>query len=185
MKKLLAILITFFFSTMAYSQWGIIGGMNYSTLTGTEMSTGKVYGHIGGTYEFKLSKKWYLQPQLLFTAIGHKLIPDDVLRKGYADIYALEMPINFSFRPQIAKNTHLLIEAGIYGRLGLWGERKYSYYHRETQTDDIFSLVERYEIGLNAGAGVQVKQCFGIASIERGRYMGELLVYKVSLGYKF
>ena len=49
-------------SLPAFSQWGIVGGVNISKISDSRSVTFMTSGHIGGTYDFKLSKKWYFQP---------------------------------------------------------------------------------------------------------------------------
>ena len=176
----------------AYSQWGIKGGLNYSTLTGLNLPEYKLSGHIGATYDVKLSNKWFFEPELLFTSIGCNLKDDGlVFKEGHVKIYALEVPLNFSYRPQIANNTKLLLDFGLYARYGLFGNTTYHYYEFEKVDDSPFDGYNRFDTGINLGLGVELKQYSGILSFQRGLSSAEKntqsyhQVFKFSLGYKF
>lgn len=175
-----------------YSQWGIKGGVNYSTITDSRLAKYKFSGHIGGTYDIRLAHNWYLQPELLFTSIGCDLKDDgDILKKGHVTIYALELPANLSFRPSIADNTNLLLEFGLYARYGLFGNKTYTYYDLPKVDESPFDAYNRFDTGINLGIGVQKKQYFGILSFQRGlshasKGSGDYhQLFKFSLGYKF
>lgn len=115
MRKFIQLSLVLFCSLNAFPQWGVKGGLNYSTLSHSTMCKYTFGGHIGGTYDLRLSNNWYLQPGLLFTSIGCKLDDDGSFLKGkYINIYALELPVNFSARPRLTKNTKMLIDRSKY-----------------------------------------------------------------------
>lgn len=192
MRKILFIVTFIFCSFNLYSQWGVKGGFTYSTISNMEISKYKPSAHIGVSYDIKLSDKWYIQPDLLFTSVGCKLKDDGlVLKKGHVYIYALELPVNMSFRPNIANNTNLLIDFGLYARYGLFGNKTYEYYDSPKVDDKPFDAYNRFDIGLNVGLGVQKNRCYGILSFQRGLSHAEKdfgsyhQIFKLSLGYKF
>lgn len=191
MKKIIPILLLFFCSLNAYSQWGIKAGLNYSTITGGSLYDYRFSGHIGGTYDLKLSEKWYFQPELLFTSIGSDLKDDGlVLKGGHVDIYALELPLNFSFRPVIGNDLKLLLDFGLYARLGLFGNKTYKYYESPKVDDSPFDAYNRFDTGINLGVGIQKSHYYGIIAFQRGishaeKGGGYHQVFKFSIGYKF
>jgi hypothetical protein len=192
MKKIIPIVILILYSFNLYSQISIKGGLNYSTITDHSLSKYKFSGHIGGTYDFKLSKKWYFQPELLFTSIGCNLKDDgSVVKDGHINIYALEMPVNLSFRPEISDNLHLLVDFGIYLRYGLFGNKKYNYYDSPKVDESPFNAYNRFDAGLNIGLGLQKNNYYGIFTFQRGLTHAEKgmdgahQVLHFSLGYRF
>lgn len=192
MRKLIPLLLVLFCSLNAYPQWGIKGGLNYSNMTGSDVRKYVYGGHIGGTYDLKLSDKWYLQPELLFTSIGCKLEDDGlVLKGGHVNIYALELPVDFSFRPRISNDTKLLLDFGLYARCGLFGNKKYNYHSNPEVSGNPFDAYNRFDTGLNLGLGIQKNRYFGILSFQRGfsyADKGENSYhqgFRLSMGYKF
>lgn len=193
MRKLIPLIILLLWGCNVYSQWGIKGGVNTSTLTGSDMRTYRFSGHIGVTYDIKLTDKWYLQPELLFTSIGCNLKDDGiVLKGGHVSMNTLEIPLNLSFRPKITHNTNLLFEAGLYARYGLFGNKTYKYYDKDLNVDNSpFDAYNRWDMGLNVGLGVQKSHYYGIFSFQRGlthvQKDGQNYnqVVKFSIGYKF
>lgn len=192
MKKLFFLVIVVLFSLNIYSQWGVKGGVNYSRMSDPPSRQYLFSGHIGGTYEHQLSDKWYLQPELLFTSVGYNLEDDIfVIKRAHVKIYALEFPVNFSFRPQIAKETKILLDLGLYIRYGLFGNKMYDFYNSPKVDESPFDVYNRFDTGLNLGLGLQKHQYYGILSFQHGlshaekNYYTFHQVFKVSLGYRF
>lgn len=191
-KVVLPFVILLLSSLNTYSQWGAKGGLNYSTITDHSLSKYVLFGHIGGTYEIKLSDNWYIQPELLFTAIGCNLKDDgSVVKDGHVNIYALEVPINLSFRPEISNKLDLIIDFGLYTRYGLFGNKKYNYYEVKKVDESPFDAYNRFDTGFNLGLGLQKNHYYGILGFQRGFSHAEKdidgvhQVFKLSFGYKF
>lgn len=195
MKKLFFLVIVVLFSLNIYSQWGVKGGVNYSTMTDSSIREYMFSGHIGGTYEHQLSDKWYLQPELLFTSIGYNLGNDGlVIKGGHVKIYALELPVNFSFRPMVSKNTNMIVDMGLYIRYGLFGNKTYEFHEYQdipNVDESPFDAYNRFDTGLNLGLGLQKHQYYGILSFQRGLSRAEKNIntfnqtFRLSLGYRF
>lgn len=192
MRRLIPLLLVLFCSLKAYSQWGVKGGLNYSNMTGSHIQKYVYGGHVGGAYDMKLSDKWYFSPELLFTSIGCRLQSDgSILKGGHVNIYALELPVNFSFRPTIVNNTKLLLDLGLYVRCGLFGNKKYRYHSDPEVSGNPFDAYNRFDTGLNLGLGVQKNRYFGILSFQRGLSYadngesGYHQGFRLSIGYKF
>lgn len=191
MKIIIPILLFFLCSFNLYSQWGVKGGVNYTKITGSSLQKYKLFGHIGGTYDVKLSDKWYFQPELLFTSVGCDLKDDrTILRGGHINIYALELPLNLSFRPTIAEKMNLLLDFGLYARYGLFGNKTYKYHDSSKIDNSPFDAFNRFDTGVNLGVGLQRNQYYGILSFQRGLSRATKgdseyhQVFKLSFGYK-
>lgn len=194
MKKLVLILILLPLSVPLFSQWGIKAGVNNSDLAGHYYDTESVFSfNIGGTYDCQLSGNWYFQPSLLFTSVGFDVKGDGfIIKSGQVRIHALEVPLNLSFRPKIMNDIKLLADFGLYTRYGLFGNKTYEYYSDTPKDDESpFDAYNRFEIGFNLGAGVQVQQYYGMFSFHRGLSNAEKdisfyhKVFRISLGYYF
>lgn len=193
MRKFIQLLLVLFCSLNAFSQWGVKGGLNYTTIVPSRVCKYTFGGHIGGTYDLKLSNNWYLQPELLFTSIGCKLGDNGSTLKGeYINIYALELPVNFSVRPVITNNTKLLFDFGLYARYGLFGHKKYTYYDFPTVSGSPFDAYNRFDTGINLGLGILKNRYFGILSLQRSFSYAEKRGgsdfhqgFRLSIGYKF
>lgn len=192
MKVYILGILLLFCSFEVDAKWGVKGGLNYSTITGLRLSDYKFSGHIGATYDLKLSNKWYLQPELLFTSIGCNLEDDElILKDGHVKIYALEVPVNLSFRPVIVNDLKLLIDFGLYARYGLFGNKTYKYYEIAKVDNSPFDAYNRFDTGLNLGVGIIWNRYYGIFSFQRGFSSVEKgissnhQIFKFSLGYKF
>lgn len=178
-------------SLPAFSQWGIVGGVNISKISDSRSVTFMTSGHIGGTYDFKLSKKWYFQPGVLFTSTGFNLKENLVLKGGHLRIYALELPLNLSFRPLIVNDIEFLLNFGLYTRYGLFGNKKYDYQNLPSIKGDPFDAYNRFEAGLNLGFGLKKNQYSGLLVFQRGLSEAQKdledhhQVIKLSLGYNF
>ncbi len=192
MKKISLLTITLIlFSFHSYSQWGIKAGINGSTLSGSVDPSYLISGHLGVTYDVHLSGNWHFQPEFLFTTVGERIKDDGIAMKdSYVKIYAMEAPLNLSYRPTIGNNTKLLFDLGLYMRLGLFGDRVYKYYNSPTIDNSPFDGYNRFDTGLNLGLGLEKKQYYGLISLQRGLSYGDKndnyhVVYRLSLGYRF
>ncbi|HWS61067.1 MAG TPA: porin family protein [Flavobacterium sp.] len=75
MKKTFFITATFFLLTLSIQaqllQFGLKAGLNYSNFSGTEIQTDAITSyHAGLISEIKLSEKFAIQPELLYTTQG-------------------------------------------------------------------------------------------------------------------
>lgn len=196
MKFLYSFLFFCVFTLPAFSQFGVKGGVNSTDLAGyNNVTENTVSVHLGGTYDYQLSNNWFFQPALLYTTVGFKLKDDKrLIKDGQVKIHALEMPLNFSFRPVINNNAKLLTDLGLYTRYGLFGNKMYEYYpdnHTPKVDESPFDAYNRFDIGVNLGIGLQIQQYYGKLSFHRGLSNAEKEisvyheVFRVSIGYYF
>ena len=194
MKQIFVILLFLSCSLTAHSQWGVKGGLNYSTITDMASTQYMPFGHLGVTYEKRMSNNWFLQPELLFTAVGCDLEDDKItLKGGHINMYALELPVNFSFRPKVSEEINIIVDLGAYTRYGLFGNKTYRYYYDIPTVDGSpFDAFNRFDIGLNFGLGLQKNQYSGVFSLSRGFSHVQKndagtyhQVFRLSFGYKF
>lgn len=200
MKKLfLSFVFVFAFSTMLLAQWGAKGGLNFSKFTGniTKLKAGF---HIGVTYDFALSQKFYFQPGLLFISKGTKFDPSIFMLEGDVSVYGLELPLLFSFRPKISEQVKLITNFGLYANYGLFGSKRYEYeflpeygfeYERSTVKGDPFDAYNRFDIGIPLGIGLQYNSftlsgeyLLGFANAEK-ETLSKNWALRISLGYIF
>jgi hypothetical protein len=178
----------------AYSQLGVKAGANLSTMTKYNNDKYWLGEHIGVNYDIPLSRKWFIQPELLFTSIGCNFKDDGFfLKSGHIKIYAIEFPLIFSYRHQIEDETYLFVDLGWYFRYALFGNRNYKYY--DSQINDVngspFDAVNRFDTGVNAGIGIQKNNYYAILGFQKGishaekAYGNRYSSFRLSFGYKF
>jgi hypothetical protein len=90
------------------------------------------------------------------------------------------------------KSVRLLTDFGLYARYGLFGNVVYEYHSEEPKLDrNAFDVYNRFDVGLNLGVGLQIKQYFGMLSFHRGLSYAEKNinyyheVKRVGVGYFF
>jgi len=144
MKKIIlsAIAIMAFAFTNAQStRFGIKGGLNLSTVVGGDVeNTKSIVGfHVGGLAEIHVVEKFYIQPEVLFSAQGTKA--DDL----GSDI---DIKLNYLNIPVIAKyyivDKKFNVEAG--PQLGILLSAK-------AEDFDIKDDTKSVDFGFNVGAG--------------------------------
>lgn len=191
MKYIFVLLVLMLFSFSTFSQWCGVAGFNMSTITGSKGYKYKPSVHVGLTYDFELSKKMYFQPGLLFSSTGAVLKENMYFGGGHVKIYAIELPLVFSFRPTVGEGQKLLFDFGFYTRCGLWGNKTYDYYDLPRVDESPFNSFRRFESGLSFGLGIQKNRysCLlgfqqGFTNAEKSEGFYHQLV-KLSLGYRF
>lgn len=194
----------------AFAQWGIKGGIDMSTFSSynvnfnEDTNTGYKAGfHVGMTYDKALIKNFYFQPGLLFTLNGTKfndVIPEFRKMTGDVSMYGLEIPLVFSFRPRIGKQTKLMTDLGFYTRCGLFGSYKFKYdyaagagseYKDITVKGSPFDAYKRLDMGLHFGLGMEYKTytlgaaCqFGLSDVQEGS-SNKHVTLRFSVGYRY
>lgn len=206
MKKnilIVALLFVFGISSAQKAKFGIKGGMNISNWAGdTEgMDTkSKIGFNVGGFAEIKLSDKFAIQPELLYSAQGMKLdnMPleiegsdytvDSTFKLGYINVpvmfkYYVAEKFNIEAGPQIGFLTSAKIKATVEG-IG-------------SATESVKENFESVDFGLNFGAGYDFTEHFfanvrynlglsNIAKTEEGEDATiNNSVFSLNVGYKF
>ena len=200
MKKVILTAITvmsFAFANAQDVKFGLKGGINLSNFTGDiEDASSKVGFQVGGFAEFKLSDKFAIQPELLYSTQGAKYKESEVnyLYKETINLGYLNVPVMAKYYV-IDK---LSIEAGpqigfLLSAKDKWEEtylgEKYS--GKESIKDSFKSV----DFSLNVGAGYDftenvsagIRYNFGVSNISDFGDNGKIHnnVISLSVGYKF
>lgn len=165
--KWLVLGISIFITSNISAQWGINGGCDFSSLTNCGESKIQTGFHLGATYDIPLNSNFYFQPGLLFTSNGFNFQTSFYSEKKSVKMYALEVPLNFSFSPKLGKNFKLNTDLGLYMRYGLFGNKEFKYLD-ETIKESSFVAYNRPDIGLNFGLGLGYKRMALIGSYQLG-----------------
>jgi len=210
MKRIILTVSAFFTLCLANAQeikYGVKAGLNLSTLTGDVAYydvKSKAGFHVGGFVEFKITDKFSVQPELLYSAQGAKL------RYSSADEFSStidkqNIKLGYLNIPVMAKYyviKGLSIEAGPQVGFLLSAKNEYNIYSSISEDlsgsgeDDIKDDSKSVDFGLNVGAGyeftqnifVQARYNFGLTSISENasnEFDPKNGVLQVSFGYKF
>jgi long-subunit fatty acid transport protein len=209
MKKIIlsaVAVLTFGFTNAQEVKFGAKVALNIASLTGDVEDASSLIGfQIGGFAEFKLSKKFAFQPELMYSAQGGKettsvdlfefgASTDTETKLSYLNIplmakYYATPKLSFEFGPQIgfllsAKNDITMTGTSIF-------EGSFS----ESRSVDIKDSTSSVDFGLNLGAGYDftenisagLRYNFGLSNTYDG-YGDDSIkngVFSVSVGYKF
>jgi opacity protein-like surface antigen len=145
MKKIILAAIAvmaFGFTNAQQTRFGVKGGLNLSTVVGGDVDNTKtlVGFHVGGFAEINIVEKFFIQPELLFSAQGTKV---DGGFGGDADF-----KLNYLNIPVLAKyyivDNKFSVEAG--PQLGVLLSAK-------VEDEDIKDFTRSVDFGFNIGAG--------------------------------
>ncbi|WP_026727601.1 porin family protein [Flavobacterium denitrificans] len=202
MKKIIlsvAAIMAFGFANAQDAKFGIKGGMNLSTLTGDiEDPSSKVGFHVGGFAEIKLSEKFAVQPELLYSTQGAK-------EKGEfeyeGNVYDAEIDYKLAYinLPIMAKYyivDKFNVEAG--PQIGfLVSAKAEATVLGNSAEEDVKDSFKSVDFGLNLGAGYDFTDKFsagaryniGLSNMIDGEAADYVKahngVFSLSVGYKF
>jgi hypothetical protein len=142
---------------------GLLGGGSLQTIYGKDYEGNtldynfKIGFHAGVNANIPILPDFYLQPGLLFSAKGYS---QEILvgTNSKTNLYYVEVPLNFLFRPQ-AGNGHLLIGVGPYAGYGFSGNKKTDNdndkikFKNKVALSDLSTAAAFYR-PLDAGAGI-------------------------------
>ncbi|OXA71116.1 hypothetical protein B0A67_12660 [Flavobacterium aquidurense] len=133
--------MAFGFTNAQQTRFGVKGGLNISTVVGGDVDDTKslVGFHVGGFAEIKVFDKFFIQPELLYSAQGTKV---DGPLGGDADL-----KLNYLNIPVLAKYyivDKFSVEAG--PQLGILLSAK-------AEGQDIKDYTRSVDLGFNIGAG--------------------------------
>lgn len=196
MKKSILFTVAFLIVGFANAQdkkemsFGVKGGLNVCSVTnvtsvGVTSSTLIGY-HVGGFGEFFITDKFALQPELLYSAQGVKVVVDGEngdMKFDYFNIpvmakYYVTDALSLELGPQIG----LLLSAK--AKLG-------------TETTDVKDSMNSTDYGVNFGGGynigehivVGIRYYFGLGQLQKSLAINESAsansVFHLSFGYKF
>lgn len=185
MKKIILTVMSVFAFSFANAQgtkFGVKAALNIASLTGdVNDASSLVCFQIGGFAEIKLSEKFAIQPELLFSTQGNKFDTGESLNLSYVNIpvmakYYVAPKFSLEFGPQI----------------GFLTSAKAKYEGESENFKDFFKSVD---FGLNFGAGYDftnkisagVRYNLGLSNIaeDSGDESVHNSVFSVSVGYKF
>jgi len=157
MKRILTTALILLFSTAAFAQFGIIGGLTSSSTsikTAYTELTNKMLNqyHVGITYKFGIGKVFAIQPILQYDVKGTEMktldsLEDIDFRTGF-----IELPVSFQIGYDFGKIIRLYGIAEPFIGYAVsndvkWGDIK------NTSWDNIKN---RFEYGASLGAGVEL-----------------------------
>lgn len=202
MKKIIltvAAVFAFGFANAQETKFGVKGGLNVANLSGDiEDNSSKVGFHVGGFVEIKVSDKFSVQPELLFSTQGTKL-------EESGTNYSYESNLNLSYLniPVMAKYyvaEGFSLEAG--PQIGFLTTAKSDFTATESGItvsgdEDVKDDFESIDFGFNFGAGYDftenlsagLRYNLGLSNIAKTDSGDDFKlsnnVFSVSLGYKF
>ncbi|KIA99658.1 porin family protein [Flavobacterium sp. JRM] len=203
MKKItlsIVAVLAFGFANAQEVKFGVKGGINLSTFTGdVENVSSKVGFQVGGFAEIKLTEKFSIQPELLYSLQGAKI---DQSEEGYR--YESTEKFSYLNIPVMAKYyvaEKFSLEAG--PQIGFLLSAKSDF----TETDDFFGTTsgdedvkdsyKSIDFGVNFGAGYDftenlsagIRYNLGLSNIadfeEGDNTKIKNSVFSLSVGYKF
>ncbi len=201
MKKIIltaAAVFAFGFANAQDVKFGVKGGLNVATLTGdVDNVDSKVGFHVGGFAEIKVSDKFSVQPELLFSTQGTKF---EFSEDFGGEIISGEGKVNLSYVniPVMAKfyvADKFSLEAG--PQIGFLTSAKYKLEAEgEEGEEDAKEDYESIDFGVNFGAGYNftenlsagLRYNLGLSNIAKDAgddYKEKNGVFSLSLGYKF
>jgi long-subunit fatty acid transport protein len=200
MKKVVltaAAVFAFGFANAQDVKFGVKGGLNVATLTGDiENASSKVGFHVGGFAEIKVSDKFAVQPELLFSTQGFKR---EYMEDFGGEDVSVEQKTNLSYIniPVMAKYyvaDGFSLEAG--PQIGFLTSAKNKFEAEgEKEEEDAKDEFKSVDFGLNFGAGYDftenlsagLRYNLGLSNIAKdsGDFKVKNSVFSVSLGYKF
>lgn len=182
MKQLLSILtlglVTSISAQAQTLRGGVEAGFDLSTPK-SETENAKAGFHVGATLEYKFNdtanKGWYGATGIFLSNKGATsddyYVPNNKVSASWKSTnYWLTIPVHIGYKIPVSKAA-LLLEAGPYIGVGLFGNNKVEYAGKSTTVShNVFkdNLYDRFDWGLGVKAGVQFCKH-----------------YQVSLGYDF
>ncbi|WP_264534893.1 porin family protein [Flavobacterium sp. N1736] len=201
MKKIMltaAAVLAFAFSNAQETKFGVKAGLNISNIGGDVEDNSAIVGfHVGGFAEIKLSEKFAIQPELLFSTQGSKI-------EDSGENFSAEDKLNLSYInvPIMAKfyvAPKFSLEAG--PQIGFLVSAKDKYketFDGETisSNEDVKDNFKSIDFGVNLGAGFDftenlsagVRYNIGLSNIAEAEGEDFKLnnsVFSLSVGYKF
>lgn len=210
MKKVvltIAAIFAFGFANAQETKFGAKAGLNLANLTGdVQDASMKVGFHVGGFVEIKVSDKFSVQPELLFSTQGAKEKYSES-QTGYS--YTEESKLNLSYLnvPIMAKYyvaDKFSIEAG--PQIGFLMSAKSDYSFTQvaggvttsgSETVDVKDSIESIDFGVNFGLGYDFTDNFsggarynlGLSNVAKTESGDDTKVQNnvisISVGYKF
>jgi opacity protein-like surface antigen len=200
MKKIIltvAAVFAFGFANAQETKFGVKGGLNVANISGDiEDNSSKVGFHVGGFVEIKVSDKFSVQPELLFSTQGSQA---EYSEDFGGTVVSINEKINLSYLniPVMAKYyvaEGFSLEAG--PQIGFLTSAKYKLEAEgQEEEEDAKDDFESIDFGVNFGAGYDftenlsagLRYNVGLSNIAKDSGNDKISnsVFSVSLGYKF
>lgn len=188
MKKIIltvAAICAFGFTQAQEVKFGVKAGANFSTFTGdVEGYDGKVGFQVGGFAEIKISDKFSVQPELMYSTLGAKFDEQGITITQSVDYLVVPIMAKFYVTEGFA------LEAGPQIGFLLSGKLK-----ADGDSVDVKELYTTTDLGLNFGAGYDftenisagVRYTLGLSNIAKDAVDTSVQNSNISLGlaYKF
>ncbi|WP_121966609.1 porin family protein [Myroides sp. N17-2] len=170
-------------------QFGIRAGFNQTIINNIDDLVGKSGFHIGGVAEVRLAPRFALQGELVYTTMGGKLESIDL---PFTTSYSGKVNMNYIAIPVMAKyfvTEGFNIQAGPQFSFAVKTEGEVN-----GKTGDIGSLVNKFDLGINAGLGYDFKNNlfidtrvnFGLIDVFKDVPVNNKnFAFMIGLGYKF
>jgi long-subunit fatty acid transport protein len=202
MKKItlsIVAVLAFGFANAQEVKFGAKAGLNVSTLTGdVNDASSRVGFHVGGFAEIKLSDKFSVQPELLYSAQGAKGSYNEF---DGMDITSIDVTTKLAYInvPVMAKYyvaEKFSLEAGPQIGFLVSAKEKYSA-GGDSAEEDVKDAYKSIDFGVNFGAGydftenlsVGVRYNLGLSNIAKNEEGDNTKikssVFSLSVGYKF
>ncbi len=157
MKKLVLLIVVAFaallFAGQASAQhnFGIIGGVNFSSTNIKEFNRGTMTQyHAGLTYRAKLPFGFSIQPSLLYQVKGAKTISEGV--DSNTNVGYLEMPVSFQWGPDLILFRPFLDVTPFVG----YGLNNQYWSQAAGQVNNAWGGLSRWEYGVSVGVGLDI-----------------------------
>ncbi len=184
MKKVIyaAVAVCMFgFAKAQNVNFGAKAGLNISSVSGESDAKSRVGFAVGAFAEFKVSEKFSIQPEVLYSVLGAKSKADG--KPGYSLSY-INIPVMAKY--YVAEKFSL--EAG--PQIGFLTSAKYTEGSSSINIKDLFKSTD---FGLNIGAGydvskniaVGVRYTAGLSNISKIETKQRNQNFAIALAYKF
>jgi opacity protein-like surface antigen len=206
MKKIIltvAVVFAIGFTHAQKTQFGAKVALNVATLTGDVENPSSLIGfQVGGFAEFKISDKFSIQPELMYSTQGGKDSYSET-GSGYSISFESDVKLSYLNIPLMAKyyaTPKFSIEFGPQVGFLLSAKSDWSVSGTdgsESGSEDIKDSVESVDFGLNLGAGYDfteklsagLRYNFGLSNIAKTEDGDNIEikngVFSLSVGYKF
>jgi opacity protein-like surface antigen len=186
MKKIIlsvAVLFTFGFANAQEVKFGIKGGVNFSTFIGDVEDTDSRVGYQVGTFaEIKISEKFAVQPELLYSSLGAKTDIEGTTLTAMNDYIVVPVMAKFYVAEAFS------LEAG--PQVGFLVSAKFK---AEGDSIDVKEFYNSTDFGLNFGVGYDfteaisagVRYSLGLTNIVKDSDSVKNSNVALTLAYKF
>jgi opacity protein-like surface antigen len=172
--------------------FGAKAGVNFANLSGDlDDADSKIAFHVGGVAEIKITEKFSVQPELLYSALGAKYEEEDYSEKINLDYISIPLLAKY----YIAEGFS--VEAG--PQIGFLISAKSEYeetFEGETTkgTEDLKDFIKGSNLGLNFGLGYKLnnglnfgtRYGLGLSNIAKEEGVDiKTIVFQLSVGYMF